>query len=86
MKAISLQAPRLLDERQNKISSQAYRTAFHILMICIWLTFLGYMVVFIFNKNSLAGLFTNISPPLIIWPLSMIQALPMAVMAWTEPD
>jgi len=34
MKGIHQKPPRSLDERQNRVSSQSYRTAFHILMIC----------------------------------------------------
>ncbi|MBA3469832.1 MAG: hypothetical protein H0T53_09320 [Herpetosiphonaceae bacterium] len=80
MKGIT--AARSPDERQKMVTSRAYRTAFHFLAI-------GIALIYFLYTLSMVGWFTFdwVDLQLMgLWIIILPQALPMAVMAWTEPD
>jgi hypothetical protein len=77
MKDISAQPLNNLDERQALVSGRAYRSAFHLIVIGTTLAYLLNLVGWLSWLNfSIGGM----------WSLIMVHSLPLAIMAWTEPD
>jgi hypothetical protein len=77
MKSINQKPLRDLDERQALVSGRAYRAAFHIIVIGTTLAYLFHLFGWLRWINfSVGG----------IWSLMMVHSLPLAIMAWTEPD
>ncbi len=77
MKEISRESLSNLDERQTMISGRAYRTAFSIVIGCVWISY----ALYVYGLLDWVNFKTNVP-----WLLMMATGSPMAVMAWTEPD
>ena len=68
---------RVLDERQALVSGRAYRNAWHIVAIGTALAYLLHLLGWLRWIDLSAGS---------VFSLIMVQSLPLAIMAWTEPD
>jgi hypothetical protein len=77
MKNINQKPMRDLDERQALVSGRSYRNAWHIVAIGTTLAYLLHLL------GWLSWL--EVSPGS-VFSLMMVQSLPLAIMAWTEPD
>jgi hypothetical protein len=77
MRSINRTPLRDLDERQALVSGRAYRAAFHIIVISTTLAYLLNLFGWLRWINFSTGG---------IWSLMMVHSLPLAIMAWTEPD